>query len=79
MSGMPTADCGTVRDAALPPAIQHERRTSPLLGLWALLVAATLTFAGAKINLAFVHVLYDSARPADLPPSNPRAGMVENT
>ena len=52
------------------------RPIPPLLGLWALLIAATLTFAGAKINLTFVHALYDSARPADFPQSSPRAGMA---
>ena len=56
--------------------IRVAGRIPPLLGLWALLIAATFTFAGARINLAFVHALYDSARPVDLPPSSPRAGMV---
>ena len=63
----------------MPPVTRVASRIPPLLGLWALLIAATLTFAGAKINLAFVHVLLDSARPADLPPSSPRAGTIVNS
>ena len=61
------------------PTTRVVGRIPPLLGLWALLIAATFTFAGARINLAFVHALYDSARPANLPQSAPRAGKVFNS
>lgn len=68
---MPTANSGAPASIAGP--------IPPLLGLWALLVAAVLTFAGAKINLVFIQALLERAQfPAmEQPHATPtRAGIV---
>ena len=68
---MPTTNPGARARIAWP--------IPPLLGLWALLVATVLTFAGAKINLVVIQTLLDGARfpAAEQPHTTPaRAGVV---
>jgi hypothetical protein len=54
-------------------------KISPLLGVWAMLIAAVLTFAWARINLIVIDALVDGVRfaiPHTPDPTPARAGVV---
>jgi hypothetical protein len=61
------------------PFTSTARRAHPLLGLWAMLIVAVMTFAAAKTNYLLLEALYETvARPARPQPASMDDYIVVN-